>query len=57
MLQIYTGIVESMDGKSVFPNLNGVNNLALVVQMATLLHFKGFWMYLEKPFSVAINDN
>jgi hypothetical protein len=45
-----------MDGKWFFPHLNGVNNHALVAQIATLLHFKGFWMYLEKPFSFVIDD-
>jgi hypothetical protein len=34
-----------MDGKWLFPHLNGVINHALVAQMETLLHFKGFWMY------------
>jgi hypothetical protein len=31
-----------MDGKWFFPHLNGVNNHALVAQIATLLPFKGF---------------
>jgi hypothetical protein len=57
LLQIYTGIGASMDGKRLFPHLNGDNNHALVSKMETLLHFKGFWMYLEKPFSALINDN
>jgi hypothetical protein len=46
-----------MDGKWIFPHLNGVINHALVAQMETLLHFKGFWMYLEKPFSDVIDDS
>jgi hypothetical protein len=46
-----------MDGKWLFPHLNGVINHALVAQMETLLHFKGFWMYLEKPFSDVIDDS
>jgi hypothetical protein len=45
-----------MDGKWLFPHLNGVINHALVAQMETLLHFKGFWMYLENPFSDVIDE-
>ena len=46
-----------MDGKWLFAHLNGVINHALVAQMETLLDFKGFWMYLKKPFSDVIDDS
>jgi hypothetical protein len=46
-----------MDGKWIFPHLNGVINHASAAQIETLLYFKGFSMYLEKPFSDVIDDS
>lgn len=45
-----------MDGKWLFPGLNGANYLLWVDQMISLFCCKGLWMYLEKPYLAEDDD-